>query len=99
MNITRTVSNRMQLGVTSDNLKNLFFLCELCKEFHFEVVTLKCINANNLKKHTLVHNGEKLFQCGTCDLSLKNKLDLKKHHPIRMEAWKRKCPECVFCEK
>ena len=56
-------------------------------------------NADNLKKHTLMHNEKKLFQCGTCDLSLRNKLYLKKHHPIRMEAWKRKCPECVFCEK
>ena len=68
-----------------------FLGCMFCEKYSH--------NATNMKEHILNHNGEKLMKCGTCDLSLINKLYLKKHLPIHMETLKRKCPDCVFCKK
>ena len=86
--ILQTVQNLMPLsevgGVTSDkcqtcksmfkqakHLQGIFpptkrncETCMFCEKFSH--------NGNNMQKHTLVHNGETLFLCGTHDLSLRN---------------------------
>ena len=75
-------------GEQDQGKTTVYYTCEICgKNF---------LQQNNLKRHNLLHSGERVYECDVCEKSFNTLGNLKQHQRIHTGE---KPYECQNCEK